>query len=159
MQNENCRYYHRQFGATIVVAMGIGMVACFVAILVLPKEAIVPLLVGAILLLVAFLFRSLSIAVTDSNLYWYFGPGLIGKSVPLDQIARAEIVRTRPWEGWGIHFTSRGWLYNVSGFGAVAIQLKSGKRFVLGSDEPERLAEALQLDQAAIIASERYVAT
>ena len=34
--------------------------------------------------------------------------------------------------------------HNVSGFGAVAIQLKNGKRFCLGSDEPEALAAALR---------------
>ncbi len=43
----------------------------------------------------------------------------------------------------GIHLTPEGWLYNVSGFRAVAVRLKSGKRFLLGTDEPERLCQAI----------------
>ena len=47
--------------------------------------------------------------------------------------------------GWGIHLTPRGGLYNVSGFRAVAVRLKGGKRFLLGTDEPERVCEAISL--------------
>jgi len=43
----------------------------------------------------------------------------------------------------GIHKTSRGWLYNVSGFDAVLITLHSGKGILLGTDEPERLRSAI----------------
>ncbi len=46
-------------------------------------------------------------------------------------------------QGWGIHYTSRGWLYNVSGFRAVAVKLKSGKQFLLGTDEPAQLRAAI----------------
>ena len=47
-------------------------------------------------------------------------------------------------EGWGIHLSRFGWLYNVSGFDAVAITLVSGKRFALGTDEPQALLAALR---------------
>jgi hypothetical protein len=45
----------------------------------------------------------------------------------------------------GIHLSRFGWLYNVSGFDAVAIILKSGKRFALGTDEPDALLQALNV--------------
>jgi hypothetical protein len=32
-----------------------------------------------------------------------------------------------------------GWLDNVSGFDAVAIQLSNGRQFCVGTDEPEKL--------------------
>jgi hypothetical protein len=35
----------------------------------------------------------------------------------------------------------RGWLYRVSGSYAVEIKMKSGKRYLIGSDEPQKLAD------------------
>ena len=43
----------------------------------------------------------------------------------------------------GIRWWGHGWLYNVSGFKAVEIELASGKRLRIGTDEPERLAQAI----------------
>jgi hypothetical protein len=99
-----------------------------------------------ILLLSAWLFHSLTIAITEGELRWRFGPGLIRKRVPLANIATARVVRTNFLEGWGIHFSRFGMLYNVSGYDAVAVTLRSGKRFALGTDEPQVLAT--QLNQA-----------
>jgi hypothetical protein len=36
-------------------------------------------------------------------------------------------------------------LYNVSGTNAVEIKLRSGRRFRIGTDEPEALARALRM--------------
>jgi hypothetical protein len=97
------------------------------------------------------LFHSLRIEVTDKELHWRFGPGLIRRQVPLSEIASAQPVRTNFIEGWGIHASRFGWLYNVSGFDAVAITLTSGKQFALGTDEPRKLADALQVPQPASV--------
>ena len=67
---------------------------------------------------------------------------LVGLS--LADIQQAEITTTKFIHGWGIHLTPQGWLYNVSGFKAVAFKLKNGKQFVLGTDEPEKLHEAIK---------------
>ena len=61
--------------------------------------------------------------------------------MPLAAIRTVEATRTRWWEGWGIHYTRRGWLYNVAGFAAVVITLHTGQRFLVGTDEPERLVQ------------------
>jgi hypothetical protein len=37
-----------------------------------------------------------------------------------------------------------GWLYNVSGLRAVEVGLKSGRKYRVGTDEPERLEAALK---------------
>jgi hypothetical protein len=47
--------------------------------------------------------------------------------VRLAEIVGCEPIRIRWWYGWGIHLTPYGWLYNVSGFDAVAITLRDGK--------------------------------
>jgi hypothetical protein len=44
----------------------------------------------------------------------------------------------------GIHLTPCGWLYNVSGFDAVAITLRDGRKFALGTDDPHGLVAAIR---------------
>jgi len=103
-----------------------------------------PLIPGTVVIFVtAYLFRSMTIEISDTELTWYFGSGFPLKRVPISEVASAEAVRTSFWNGWGIHYTPRGWLYNVSGFGAVCVTLRNGKRFCLGTDEPEKLAREL----------------
>jgi hypothetical protein len=64
--------------------------------------------------------------------------------VPLADLAAVEVTRTRFWDGWGVHRTRRGWLYNVSGFDAVLVRRKDGKAFLVGTDEPRKLKAALE---------------
>jgi len=47
-------------------------------------------------------------------------------------------------DGWGVHLTPCGWLYNVSGLDAVAITLRDGRKFALGTDDPHGLLAALR---------------
>jgi len=142
-------YRHTQRG-TLILTVTLGMAVVFA---VLAMLMIKPLWGTTIILLaVAWLFSSLTVEITDRELRWRFGPGPIRKSVPLAEIVSAEPVRTGL--SWGIHWSPRlGWLYNVSGFDAVAVTLRSGKKFALGTDEPQalatRLAEVIQQNQSA----------
>ncbi|MBN2428226.1 MAG: hypothetical protein JXK94_07820 [Deltaproteobacteria bacterium] len=138
-------YYHQQFGKTLVSILGGGAIFCLLMMVMLSSQAsITLLLVSALLLVGAILFSSLTIAVDGTHLRWSFGPGLIHNQVPLDTIVDVAVTTTSLLEGWGIHLTRRGWHYSVSGNQAVVIRLKTGKRFLLGSDEPEKLASILQ---------------
>ncbi len=133
-------YKHTQRGTLILAAL-LGVAALFIVLgltMLKPFWFSVP-----ILLVCAWLFHSLTIEISDRELRWRFGPGLIRKSVSLNEIVSAGPVRTGL--SWGIHWGPRtGWLYNVSGFDAVAVTLRSGKIFTLGTDEPEVLAKAIR---------------
>lgn len=133
-------YQHTQKAAFTLTAMAaIGVVFVILGVTVAPQLLVaVPLVV-----VTGWLFCSLTIEIVDGELRWRFGPGLIRKRVPLEKIASAQPVRTNVLEGWGIHYSRFGWLYNVSGFDAVAITLKNGKRFCLGTDEPGALVSKL----------------
>ncbi len=109
----------------------------------LPAPRALLLLVGAVLSACAALFSSLTIQVTDQALRWAFSLGIIRREVPLSEIQTAEVTRTRVIHGWGIRATSRGRLYNVSGFDAVAVRLKNGRGIILGTDQPEQLHVAI----------------
>lgn len=90
------------------------------------------------------LFSSLTIAVEDGMVRWYFGPGFWKKHVPLDEIQDYEVVENPWYYGWGIRYTPHGWLYNVEGRKAVELRLKGGTKIRLGTDEPHALQRAIQ---------------
>ena len=136
-------YKHTQVGYVILISLFVTCVFTLAVCLVV--DAVVPgLLTAAVLFVWEVLFGWMTIEISGGRLKWSFGPGLIRKSAPLDQIANARLWRMPFIGGWGIHWTREGWLYNVSGMRGVAITLKNGKSFVLGSDEPEQLIAAVE---------------
>ena len=134
-------YQHTQRGDLIIVVL-CGLSVVFAVLGFTMKRSM--LMAVPVLLLCGWLFHSLKIEIAEGELRWRFGPGLIRKRVALDLIVSAERVRTNVLEGWGIHLSRFGWLYNVSGFDAVAIKMKNGQHFALGTDEPEKLVALLQ---------------
>jgi hypothetical protein len=132
-------YQHTQPARTIVISLTAAGLAFAVGSLFCR-----PLISGALVaFIVAYFFRSMTIEISDTDLTWYFGSGFPRKRVALDDVVSAEPMRMTVWNGWGIHYTPQGWLYNVSGYGAVCVTLRNGKRLCLGSDEPAVLAERL----------------
>ena len=137
-------YQHTQRGTLILITM-LATALVLAAVCFFAKWQgywVVP-----ILLLSGWLFHSLTIEITEGELRWRFGPGLIRKRVKLTDIVSAKVVRTNVLEGWGIHLSRFGWLYNVSGFDAVAVAMRNGDRFALGTDEPEMLVAELSRSQ------------
>jgi len=144
-------YQHTQPAHVVRAAVILTILALLAPLPFLPEDEPpvvdlrVWLLVFAGLMAVALvLFWSLTVQVTDEALVFWFGPGLIRKRIPLDEIADVEATRTTFWQGWGIHWTTRGWLYNISGFDAVLVRLRTGKSLLVGTDEPEALANAIR---------------
>ena len=110
----------------------------------MPKQAMgmagVPL---ALLGLVLLLFLALTVEVDLESVRVWFGPGVIRKRIPLGEIRSWRAVRN-PWYcGWGIRLGPGGMLWNVSGFDAVELDLPEGRRFRIGTDEPEALVRAI----------------
>jgi len=144
-------YAHTQAAHPIRIGILVSLIATVVAILLAPdaEEArgFPDVLLGglaAVFVAILVVFWSLTVQVTDEALEFWFGPGLLRKRVPLGEIVAVETVRTSIWNGWGIHWTRGGWLYNASGFDAVRVRLRSGKAVLVGTDEPDALADALR---------------
>jgi hypothetical protein len=121
------------------------IVAGFVMISVGPPQ--VGGLAGGLILLgalVVSLFVTLTVEVDGTALTCRFGPGLFRKRIALADIVRATPV-TNPWIiGWGIRwYPGHCWVWNVSGLQAVELDLRSGRKFRVGTDEPAALAEAV----------------
>src|SRR5436853_401237 len=70
--------------------------------------------------------RCLTVEVDDKKVNLRFGDGLIKKSFALSDVSAAQTTRTRPLQGWGIHWIGSGWLYNIYGLDAVELVFKNG---------------------------------
>jgi hypothetical protein len=137
------RYDHTQRGTVVRWALlGGAAVSAVLSYIVPPPPGVLVVLV-VVLAVAAYLFSAMTVQIDDRALRWIFGPGMIQKAVPLAEIRRAEATRTRWYEGWGIHKTRRGWLYNVSGYDVVLVTRRDGSQFLLGTDEPARLRDAI----------------
>jgi hypothetical protein len=135
------RYEHTQIGHVIIGSL---LAIILIASGGLRGHHAAPAIIWIILLVCLVLFYRLKIIIDDKTLCASFGPGIIRKKVGLAEIVRCEPIRIRWWYGWGIHMTPFGWLYNVSGLDAVAITLRDGRKFALGTDDPHGLIDAIK---------------
>lgn len=138
-------YHHTQKAkytfALVCVIVAIDL-AC--ALFIGDADIWVPLVVVALILLpLGWIFSSLTVELDGETLSWHFRSGFWKKQIPLADIDDARRVRTHWSNGLGIRFTRNGWLYNVAGRNAVAVKQRNGTIVIIGTDEPERLVEAL----------------
>ncbi len=143
------RYEHTQIGhLTIAVVSVAAVVVAITAISASPPNHEILLGVFLVLVLTAIAFRKLTIKIENEMLRACFGSGLICKKVPLAEIVAFQPIAIRWWYGWGIHLVPTpygwGWLYNISGWNAVAIKLRDGRRLALGTDDPDGLVTAIE---------------
>ena len=107
-----------------------------------------PANLGALIILVIsllFLFMRLSTQVDEEGIRFRFFP-FVKRDYKWNEIASARLVDYGFVGGWGIRlFTSYGTIYNVKGSKGLAVELKDGKKFCLGTQKPEELQQALSL--------------
>ena len=113
------------------------------------KEAAIVLGVITVMLavingIVFVLFHSLAVRISPSDIAISFGVGLIRKRFPIGDIRSVRTVRNRWYNGFGIRKIRGGWLYNVSGFDAIEIQLKNERKYRIGTDQPKKLLAAVE---------------
>jgi hypothetical protein len=100
-----------------------------------------PLLFVAAILLLG--FSALAVEVDGEAVRLRFGAGLVRRRVPLADVSGWRAVRNPWYTGWGIRL-GPGWvLWNVSGRDAVELDLPGGRRFRVGTDEPDALVAAI----------------
>ena len=149
------KYHHKQIGWHALIGHAVGFAtAIFVLSFVTLEGSMRPVMLALFitLTLTGLTFSSLLTQVDNSEFRAQFGPlKWPGQTAPLSEIAGALPARTSIAAGWGIRVTTRGWLYGVSGRGAVIVGLRNGKQFLIGTDDPIGLADAINtaLPQAA----------
>jgi hypothetical protein len=138
-------YKHTQIGWVVIIA---ALIIMIVMPLLLCKgyailNACISLIIGALLFL---LFSVLTVTVDNELIRVSFGIGLITIKIALKDAVSCKPMRNKWWWGWGIHgYPGKCWLLNVSGLDAVELVMKSGMKYFIGTDEPDKLCEAIRL--------------
>jgi hypothetical protein len=148
-------YSHTQIGYDDLIASAAGGVVLIVAALAvraqgntrnLPRSTVRGAFGIAIISLLAFgiTFSRMTVTVRDHALSWSFAFGLMRHRVPLSDVVAASLDRSTVNEGWGIHDTGSGTLYDVSGGWSVHVKLRDGSAVRLGTDQPDSLLQAIR---------------
>jgi len=140
-------YKHTQIGYVFIFVL-VWMLGVTALIVVFAEdEAAEALLVMAIstviVLLVVFWFSRLTVRVSGSEVRVGFGPGWPRRVFGSYEIVGFRAVRNKWYFGWGVRKIPDGWMYNVWGLDAVELELASGKKFRIGTNEPDELIAAL----------------
>ena len=126
------------FGVLAVVMLALGQKEAAILL------GVVTVGLALILGIVLVLCHSLTVRVSRSEIALSFGVGLIQKQFPIGDISGASIVQNRWYNGFGIRKIRGGWLYNVSGFDAIEIQLKNERKYRIGTNQPKELLAAVE---------------
>ncbi len=136
-------YHHTQSGTPTRIAAIASLAAAVFTLTRLGPHPVLWIVI-AVAGVLGLTFGSMTVEVDHQQLRFHFGPGWVRRSFYLVEIRSWTAVKNPWWYGWGIHLTPYGWLYNVGGLDAVQLELHDGRRLRIGTDEPERLCEAIK---------------
>ncbi len=136
------QYRHTQIGYVILFSLGAAALFLLYMLMVNGFHW-VALLVLLTLGIAAWLSGSMTVSVDEDCLTVGWGLGAMRKRIRVDEIETWRVVKNPWYYGWGIKIIPRGWLFNVSGFWAVELNMKNGRCYRCGTDEPQELVKAL----------------
>lgn len=136
-------YHHTQIGYFVIISLAIAWLFCLLFMVFVGFYWITFATLALFSICLA-LFATLTVDINADLLEIRFGPGVIRKKFPLNDIESCQVVRNPWYYGWGIRLTPHGWLYNVSGFYAVEIKMRDGKKFRIGTDAPNELEKSIR---------------
>lgn len=141
-------YRHTQMLSWWILALVmIGIVvSAWLAVFDWPLAGIATCLCLAAVLI---LFFSLTVKVDQHAIVVAFGPGLVHKRIALSQVRASRTVRNKWYYGWGVRLIPGGLLYNVAGLDAVELEMVNGRRYRIGTDEPDKLNQAIAKNLAS----------
>lgn len=86
-----------------------------------------------------FIIMRLDTVIDSSGIKMYFVP-LVKREVKWEDVKSLSVVNYGFVGGWGIRFgSSYGTIYNVKGKMGIAIELRNGKKFLIGTQKPEEI--------------------
>jgi hypothetical protein len=141
-------YKKTQIGKSIISVVGFtALITGLVGILAREYIGLAPtiilLSISGILLFCLITFSTLTVKIDRGILTVRYSFGIIKKKIELRRISSWTPIEFMGGHGWGPRKTSEGWFFNVSNSGAVKLNLEGGKTFFVGTNEPKKLALAL----------------
>jgi hypothetical protein len=135
-------YRHTQLGLPVMIPIDVAALAALY--FAITTGSLPAILLFVMLTILSVLFFGLTIIGTQDTLELRYGIGLIRRQFKLSEIVAIRPFRTSLWHGWGIHYSSEGLVYNISGFTAIQITMTDGKKYIIGTNDRDRLLRFLQ---------------
>lgn len=148
-QSASALYRHTQVASYIaMIGLGLGLVTQVRGLVRdvrrrKPHVWLVPVGV-ALFAVLGCAFTAMTVEITRERLTVGFRWSFLRRRIDLSAIRTVEQVEVPWYYGWGLRLTPAGWLYKVRGSQAVRLGLASGRSVSIGTDEPARLAAAIQ---------------
>jgi hypothetical protein len=137
-------YKHTQIGHLIISILIILIVYFGFILKQTGFEPNIYIIIILIILLLAS-FVSLTVIIDEKYLKIKFGYGIHRRNFVLKEISSVKIVKNHWYYGWGIRiwYWPYMMIFNVSGFDAVEIKMQDNKIYRIGTDEPQKLEQAI----------------
>ncbi len=101
------------------------------------------LLIFIVALKALFYFILIKIRIDKSEIHFQFFP-FVSKHIRWSDVEKAGVIQYDFVGGWGVRlFTKYGTVYNVKGNVGLALELKSGKKLLIGTQKGEQLSAFL----------------
>lgn len=121
-----------------------GFFIITVAIKLLEEDRIITaLFMLALTILGILMFYSFTIEITKDRLNFWFGIGVVSKSIKLSEISSFKSIKNPWYYFWGIKSIPGGWIYAIAPGEAVELILRDGKIIQLGTKQSQQLIRAL----------------
>jgi hypothetical protein len=136
-------YKHTQVGYVLIVALGAAILFIARLTLITRFNPGTMFLLGFMILCLA-LFATLTVQVSSQTVNIRFGIGVIRRHFALRDVQAFRAVKNPWYYAWGIHMIPNGWVFNVSGWEAVELQMKDGRKYRIGTDDTRGLMAAVE---------------
>ena len=140
------KYRHTQYGTLMFLVFLItGILIAVVARKIIAEDRVLSIIsmLGVYLLGVA-MFYALTVEIAEEKLKFWFGIGLVCKTIALSEIQTTKEVKNPWYYFWGIKSIPGGWFYAIAPGTAVEIELRDGRIIQLGTNQPGKLNQAIE---------------
>lgn len=138
-------YRHTQYGALMFIVFLItGVLIAVVAVAIIAEGR----MLAAVIMILGYLlglgmFYSSTIEISEEKLKFWFGIGIVRKTFVLSEIQSSKEVDIPWYYFWGVKSIPGGWLWSIAPGTGVEIVLKNGSLVLLGTNQPEKLKQAV----------------
>lgn len=139
------KYRHTQYGALMSVILLLTGILIAVVVLAVIAEGRV---LSVVLMICVYLFGlgmfySFTVEITEEKLKFWFGIGIIRKTLALSEVQSVKEVKNPWYYFWGVKMIPGGWFYAIAPGPAIEIKLKNGRMVQIGTNQPKKLKQAI----------------
>jgi len=146
------KYRHTQYGALMFIVFLItGILIAVVARMILAEDRVLSaILMIGVYLFGLVMFYSLTVEISEEKLKFWFGIGVVRKTIALSEIQSTKEVKNPWYYFWGVKSIPGGWFYAIAPGTAVEIKLKNGGIIQLGTNQPIKLNRAIETERKRV---------